>query len=212
MKIIILHGDDTAKSYDRLTKFIDTAKARSWEIVTNEFPNTPSLFGAERLIVYRDYKLLTKQDVKNFDRFDGTLVIYHEGVIPLTFLKSLPKDTKIESFELPKILFTFLESFYPGNSKRSIQLLHQLVKTDAVELVFFMLCRHIRDLYWITIDPTSSQFPSWRAGKLKTQASKFTVGQLQRLISLFSDIDISVKTSKTDLLTSLDFLIVKQLK
>jgi len=212
MRIIVLHGDDTAKSYDRLTKFIDTAKARSWEIVTNEFPNTPSLFGAERLIVYRDYKLLTKQDVKNFDRFDGTLVIYHEGVVPLTFLKSLPKDTKIEAFELPKILFTFLESFYPGNSKRSIQLLHQLVKTDAVELVFFMLCRHVRDLYWISIDPASSQFPSWRAGKLKTQASKFIVQQLQQLISLFSDIDISVKTSKTDLLTSLDFLIVKQLK
>lgn len=212
MKIIVLHGDDTAKSYERLTKFIDTAKKRSWEIVTNEFPNTPSLFGAERLIIYRDYKLITKQDIKNFNRFDGTLVVYHEGVIPVTFLKSLPKDTKIEAFALPKILFTFLESFYPGNSTRCLKLLHELVKTDAVELVMFMLAIHIRDLYWVTIDPSSSQFPSWRAGKLKQQANHFTIQQLQDIINKLAQIDIEVKTSKVDLLTSLDLLVVKHLK
>lgn len=218
MKIIVLHGDDTAKSYERLTKFIDTAKKRGWEIVTNEFPNTPSLFGIDRLIVYRDYKLITKQDIKNFDRFGGTLVVYHEGVIPVTFLKSLPKDTKVESFELPKILFIFLESFYPGNSVQCLKLLHQLVKTQAVELIMFMFARHLRDLYWVTIDPTSSQFPSWRAGKLKSQASKFKINNrdplqnLELIINNLSEIDIAVKTSKADLLSSLDLMIVKQLK
>lgn len=32
MKIIILHGDDNVKSYERLKKFIDTARNRSWEV------------------------------------------------------------------------------------------------------------------------------------------------------------------------------------
>jgi len=61
--------------------------------VTDEFPNTPSLFGNDRLIIYRDYKLLGKNDIKNFDKFDGTLVIYHNSTLPVTFLKSLPADT-----------------------------------------------------------------------------------------------------------------------
>lgn len=219
MKIIVLHGSDTTKSYDRLTKFVETAKKRGWEILYDEFPNTPSLFGTDRLIIYRDFSLLSKQDIKNFNKFDGTLVIYNEGLLPATFLKQMPADLpagrqalKLEKFEVPKILFTFLESFYPGNSKRAITLLHDLVKTEAVEMVFFMLCRHLRDLYWITIDQKNPQFPSWRASKLKSQASKFTIENLKLIISEFSEIDINVKTSKAELLSSLDLMILKQLK
>jgi hypothetical protein len=212
MKIIILHGDDTAKSYGRLMKFVEAAKKRGWEILYDEFPNTPSLFGIDRLIIYRDFSRLTKQDIKNFDRFDGTLVVYNEGLLPATFLKLMPQDFKMEKYELPKILFTFLESFYPGNSERSLKLLHDLIKTEAVEMIFFMLSRHLRDLYWISIDATNPQFPSWRASKLKSQAGKFGQEKLKQIISDLADIDIKVKTSKADLLTELDLLIVKQLE
>lgn len=218
MKIIVLHGDDAEKSYERLTKFIDTAKKRNWEIITNEFPNTPSLFGTDRLIIYRDFKLLTKKEIDNFVRFDGTLVVYHDGVLPMTFLKLMPKDFKLEKFELPKLLFVFLESFYPGNSTRCLKLLHDLTNSQAIELTFFMLSRQLRDLYWISIDPNTNHFQSWQASKLKTQASKFTnvqasaIDNLKLIISKLADIDIKVKTSKTDLLASLDLLIVKQLE
>jgi hypothetical protein len=212
MKIIVLHGDDTEKSYERLMKFVESAKKRNWEILTNEFPNTPSLFGSDRLIIYRDFRLLTTRDIKNFDRFDGTLVIYHTGILPQTFLKLMPKDFKMEKFELPKILFTFLESFYPGNSARSLKLLHELTESSAVELTFFMLARHLKDLYWVSIDPATTAYPSWRLSKLKSQASKFGIDKLKQIISDLADIDIKVKTSKADLLTDLDLLMVKQLK
>lgn len=212
MKIIVLHGDDTEKSYERLMKFVDAAKKRNWEIITNEFPNTPSLFGTDRLIIYRDFSLLTKNDIKNFDRFDGTLVVYHNGDLPQTFLKMMPADFKMEKFELPKILFTFLESFYPGNSIHALKLLHDLTSSSAIELTFFMLARHLKDLYWVSIDPSTSVYPSWRLSKLKFQAEKFGIEKLKQIISELADIDIMVKSSKTDLLTSLDLLIVKQLE
>jgi hypothetical protein len=212
MKIIVLHGDDTAKSYDRLMKFVDTAKKRNWEIITDEFPNTPSLFGADRLIIYRDFSLLTKQDIKNFDRFDGTLVVYHGGILPQTFLKLMPADFKMEKFELPRLLFIFLESFYPGNSVRCLKLLHDLTKTEAIELTFFMLSRHLRDLFWVTLDTKDTQFPAWKSSKLKSQAQKFEPEKLKQIINDLVDIDILVKSSKADLLTDLDLLIVKQLE
>lgn len=212
MKIIVLHGDNYEASYERLMKFVNVAKKRNWEIITNEFPNTPSLFGTERLLIYRDFSLLSKKDIGNFDRFDGTLVIYHEGVLPQTFLKLMPANFKMEKFELPKILFVFLESFYPGNSTRCLKLLHDLTKTEAVELVFFMLGRHMKDLYWVSVDSKTSQYPSWRLSKLKSQAEKFGEKRIKQIINKLSDIDIEVKTSKVDLLTSLDLTIVKQLE
>ena len=212
MKIIVLHGEDTNKSYERLSKFMETAKLRGWDIITNEFPNTPSLFGTDRLIIYRDYRLLSKSDIKNFDKFDGTLVIYHDGDIPQAFLKMMPKDFKMEKFDLPKILFTFLDSFYPGEADRTLQLLHQLIENTPIELVFFMLSRHLRDLYWAMIDPNIKSIPAWKLSKLKPQASKFGEEKLKQIISNLADIDIAVKSSKADLLTALDLLIVKQLK
>ncbi|HKB88668.1 MAG TPA: hypothetical protein VKC53_03395 [Patescibacteria group bacterium] len=212
MKIIVLHGDDSAKSYERLIKFTDAAKKRNWEIITDEFPNTPSLFGSDRLIIYRDFRLLTKKDINNFNKFDGTLVVYNDTLLPQTFLKQMPKDFKMEKYELPKILFSFLESFYPGNSVRALKLLHDLIKSSAVELTFFMLSRHLRDLYWVSVDTKSTQFPVWRLGKLQSQAQKFGINRIQEIINKLSDIDTLVKSSKTDLLTELDLLMLKQLK
>lgn len=218
MKVIVLHGDDITKSYERLMKFVGTAKKRGWDIIYDSFPNTPSLFGSERLIIYRDYTLLTKNDIKNFDRFDGSLVVYHDSVLPQTFLKLMPQDFKMEKFEMPRILFTFLDSFYPGNLNHSIKLLHNLTKTQPIELTFFMLARHLNDLYVVTIDPKTNQYPSWRLSKLQSQANKFTnvhasgIENLKIIIKNLADIDILVKSSKADLLTALDLLMVKQLE
>lgn len=212
MKIIVLHGEDSLKSYERLMKFVETAKKRGWDIIYDAFPNTPSLFGTERLIIYRDFTLLTKNDIKNLDRFDGTLVVYHSGDLPQTFLKLMPQDFKMEKFELPKILFTFLESFYPGSSIRAIKLLHDLTKTQVIELTFYMLSRHLKDLYWVSIDTKTNQYPEWRLSKLKSQSEKFKEDKLKQIIEALADIDIAVKTSKADLLTELDLLIVKHLE
>lgn len=126
MKIIILHGEDTLKSYARLKQFIEVAKKRNWEILYDDISITPSLFGNERLTIVRDYKLLQKNTV------EGTLVIYHEGTLPVTFLKTLPIDTKIEEFKLPKLLWNFLDNM-------SIRSFHEIIKTEAVEFVFIMI-------------------------------------------------------------------------
>lgn len=212
MKIIVLHGEDSNKSYLRLSRFMDTAKKRSWEILYNEFPNTPSLFGSERLLIYKDYRLLTKKDIENFEKFDGTLVVYHEHDLPASFIKLMPQDFKMEKYDLPKLLFIFLETLYPGNSVNSIKLLHEVTNAQPPELVMFFIAKHFRDLYWVKKDPDSTGFPSWKAGKLKTQASKLSVEKLELIINKLAEIDIKVKTSDENLLTALDLLIIKELE
>lgn len=221
MKIIVLHGEDTDKSYKRLAKFIETAKSRNWEIVDinsesklsiGEFVSTPSLFGGQQLFILRNYQLLDKKDLKILGKLEGNFVIYHEGELPTSFLKLMPQEFKMEKYDLPKTIFIFLDSLYPGNSLQSIKLLHDLVKVKPVELIFSMISRHFRDLLWIKLDGSSAPFPSWKVGKLRSQASKFSLELLKRILKELSDIDISVKTSKSDLLPTLDLLIIKQLE
>lgn len=241
MKIIILHGDDERKLYERLSRFIETAKSRSWEVAYLDDPklsiqeqlSSSSLFGSERFFIIRDIVRLGKKEVEWISKksadLSGTLIIYHEGYVLQSILKGLPKETKIEEFKLPVILWNFLDNLYPGNSEKSIKQFHQIIEKEAPEFIFTLIAKRFKELYWIKIEPSppSGQspsgplaYPSWRIGKLKAQANKFTINsllsdgklRLQLIISKLSDIDIKVKTSKSDLVSELDLLIIKQLE
>lgn len=205
MKTIVVHGEHITKSYARLSKFLETAKARDWEIVEDKIETTPSLFGKERLFVFRGYQKLTKTDIKTLTKFPGTLVIYHEGTIPQVFLKTLPKDTRTELYELPKLIWGFLD-----NPK--VKLLHQIIKNEPVEFIFALLAKRFRDLYWVITDPKTLPYQNWQIARLKKQAEKHTAREVAQIINELAEIDIKVKTSKADLLPALDFFLITKLK
>lgn len=211
MKIIILHGNNILKSYERFTKFTKEAKNRGWEITDYSLDSiaNQSLFGSERFYTLKDYKILTKKDISNLTKYDGNLIIYHEGNVPALFIKTLPKDTKIEKFELPRLVFKFADSFYPTNANTCLKLLHELSTNEPIELTFFWLTRHLRDLYWVKVG--NPGYPDWRLAKLKSQSNKFSNELLKEIINDLSKIDVKVKTSKANLKDSLDLLIVKKL-
>lgn len=224
MKIIILHGDDERKLYERLSKFIETAKSRSWEVAYLDDPllsiqeqlSSSSLFGAERFFIIRNIARLGKKELewiaeKSKD-LSGNLIIYHEGYVPQGISKVLPRDTKIEEFKLPVILWNFLDGLYPGDSEKSVKQFHKLIEREAPEFIFTLIAKLFRDLYWVKVDDKSLPYPSWRVGKLKAQATKFTIEKLKSIISSMAGIDIKVKTSKADLVSALDLLIIKQLE
>ncbi len=224
MKIIILHGDDERKLYERLSKFVETARSRSWEVDYLDDPAvklqetlfSTSLFSNERFFVLRDIKRLGKKEIewlnKKYSDLSGNLIIYHEGYISKTILSALPKEVKIEEFKLPVIIWSFLEHIYPGNSKLVILEFHKIIERDAPEFIITLIAKLFRDLYWAKVDPASMPYPSWRNSRLKAQANKFTIDDLQLIISKLAEIDIEVKTSKSDLVTTLDLLVIKHLQ
>jgi len=206
MKIIVLHGDYTTKLYERLNKFMDVAKKRGWEIVNDEIVRTPSLFNKERLTIVRKYNLLSpKKDIPNILKIPGTLVIYNEGTIPQLFLKQLPKDTKIEEFKLPKLIWNFLDNI-------SVKYLHEVIETEPIEFVFSVLSKRFRDIYWVKVSESSLPYQPWQIGKIKRQAQKYSTESLQNIISKLAEIDVKVKTSKADLISELDLMLIKSLE
>jgi len=224
MQTFLIHGDDIQKSYSRLNLFVNEAKKRSWEVVfldespltINENIASTTLFGKDRFLVHRNFSKVSPKDLewikKHEGKYTGNLVFFSEKSVAKTSVNKLPKNTKIEEYKLPVLIWKFLDSFYPGNSRFILNLMHELLKTTSVEFIFGLLSRQIRDLYWVKKDPKSLDYPSWRIGKLKSQSSKFELSGLEDLIDKMAEADINSKTGKAKLNSLLDFLIIEQLE
>ncbi|MGB6839163.1 MAG: hypothetical protein WBD86_02650 [Microgenomates group bacterium] len=225
MKVILLHGNHTLDSYKRLQKFITVAKKRGWQIarITDNNKLTlpekltgKSLFGGEELFVIESLRKLKNRELvwlkKNAKRLKGNLIICYKGTIPNSLLKLLPRPNKIEEFKLPKLIFKFLESFYPGNAKNCLKLLHEVVKTEPPEFVFSLLGKQLRDTCWAIVDKDSLPYPDWRTSKLIKQAKRFPESKLKKIIGGLAKADIKAKTSKANIIDSLDFIIASELE
>ena len=224
MKIFMIHGEHTLNAYNRLQDYLKKARERGWEIEYVEKSSDSvrqtflgqSLFTKERLLVIKDIQLLDSKLSKWIDnnrkRISSNLIIYHRGIIPQKLIKSFPKPEKVEEFKIAKMIWNFLDSFFPGNAKNAYKLFHEVIKDEAVEFVFAMLARQIRDIYWAKVDPKTMEYPPWRVAKYKNLSSKFDKEVLEELIDEMCRTDINAKTSHTDLSRSLDFIIAKYLE
>lgn len=219
MRISLIHGEDTLKAYNRFRELIDSSKTKGFQIIPiTDIKNivSQSLFEDKIVFTLEKPKKIKSNDWKWFSKnastYNSNLLIYHDGNALVTITKNIPKDAKIEKFELPKIIFAFLDNFWPGNSKKCLFLLNELAKVEPLELVFHLLSRHIRDLYWAKVSKETMDIPDWRILKISSQARKFSDENLKIIINKLAEIDILTKTSDQDLKSSLDILILKHLE
>ena len=226
MKIIILHGDNIADISGRLTKFIDVAHKRSWKIVRLNNPDGNfnfkesltgnTLFSEKRLYIIDDLRKIKKSDLEWLKKYsknlEDTLIVVNNGVLTKTSINLLPLAYKIELFELPKKIWLFLDSIYPGMGRVSLVLLHEVLEMEAIELVYALLARQLKDLYMTKCDPESINYPGWRTKKLNERAQKYPSGLLEKVISDLSEADYKAKTGQADLTTELDLIIATRLE
>lgn len=225
MKVLVISGDDLTKSWERLKRIIEVAKGRDWEITrigaeqnfsVSEILSSSNLFAKQRLFVIEDGKKLTKKELewlkKNLVKFDGNLAIYFADFVPAGIKSSLSKDTKFEEFKLPKIIFKFLDGIFPGNSKSTIILFHKLLASEPPELIFNLIAKRLKELYWVKCAPESLDYPSWRKNILKSQASKFKEKKLESLIAELSEADVRAKSGDANIATLLDLILLSKLE
>ena len=222
MKTLILHGDNVEESRRRLQKFIDVAHKRKWDVVKvsgksdnlADAISSKSLFGGERLIVVDDAQHLSKDAFlwfkNNESKYEDTICFFAIKLLTKTQLNTF-KNAKVESFETPKLVWSFLDSIYPGNTKKCIQMFHDVIATEPVEMVFALLARHMKDLYHVTVDSQTFKGPDWRKSKLKKQANQFGEEALRDAISQLAEIDIKTKSSNATLRDELQFFFITSL-
>lgn len=223
MKITVVYGTDAQKARARFSQIITAIRKRGWEVVDvhpdkkiiAEKLSTPSLFGNQLFSIENANQL--DSDSLNWlakysKKLDANVLIFHDGTLPKATQDFLKKHARLENFELPKDIWTFLDSIHPGNAKTVMMLFHKVLKHEPVELVFALISGLFRDMYWIKSDPASMQINAWRKSKISAQASKFSQQQLEEIIENLAEIDIKVKTSNSDLTQSLDLLLTTKLQ
>lgn len=222
MNIYLIHGDNNIASYERLQQYLDKARREGWEItyVENSDQNitdtlrSNSLFNVKRLVVIRKYSLIdnkTLDYLKNI-KDELELIVFHDNTIPVTFIKKLPPLKKNEVFKLSKYLWKFIDSFYPGNIRNCLFNLHESIKTDPIELIFFLLIGQLKDIFLVLYSNSPLPYPQWRLSNIKKQADKFGKEKIKMTIDALSSIDIKVKTTSANLKDELDLFIVRKLE
>jgi DNA polymerase III delta subunit len=225
MKLNIIHGDDLAKLQLKLESVKAEAKKVGRQIrilsagevnIAEELAKT-DLFADEPLYIIASFAKIAPRElkfiVKNKEKVSGSLVGYNEGLLGKSILNLLPREVKVEQYKLPRVIFKFLDSFYPGNGGVAVRILSTLSKKEPPEYILAILGRHLRDLYWARVNASSLPYKEdWRILKLLNQAKKFKKGQLQTIIADVAGLDVAIKTSSDSFEGQLDQLIFTQLE
>lgn len=222
--MLILHGKNIERSRRSLNEKI---KIFSGEVIRFEGESldltqlkqtveSKPLFGGRRLIIIENLfsrrPSKEKEELLKYVRFNSpeNLIIWENRTIdgrtlaPFTLARS-------ERFELTTTIFKFLESLSPAKKKLSLILLHRCLTQETPEMVFYMLCRQVKDLIIVAdLGEKGLDFlPTWKKAKLVSQAQKFGLKRLQILYRQLLQIDYQQKTGKTplSLASQLDLLV-----
>lgn len=220
MNIYLIHGDNSIASYNRLQEYINKGKSKGWEITEIEDKEinitdtlrSNSLFSSKRLIVIKKYSLVSDQVIKNINELDDEFIIYHDNLIPITFVKKLKNVKKNEIFKLSKFLWKFIDNFYPGNTKNCLFYFHESIKSDPVELIFSILISQLKNIFLTLYSEKPLPYPPWRLQNIKKQVDKFGKEKIKMTIDELAEIDIKVKTTSAKLTDEIDLFIVRKLK
>jgi len=225
--MMILHGENTILSRQKLQEEIEAFKfKKKGEVLRFEANNLSlidfqqaleslSLLEENRLIILENlFSGRSSKEKNNIIAYlkksnSVNLIIWEGKKIDGRTLSSF--KSQVLRFNLPLVVFRFLDSLAPGNPVQSINLFHQSLEQDPPELIFYLLSRQIR-LLILAADLKEkglSSMKDWQKGKLIRQAKKFGLEKLIKIHQELLKIDWQQKTSQTpfNLVSQLDLFL-----
>ncbi len=166
--LTLIHGDNLAATRKHLIdlkfKYPNANLFEGSEITLTDLVQTlegGGLFSDEKVIFIENLLSRRKQSTELKDLIiyllsqadNATIVMWEEKEIEKKTVSTL-KNATIRTFNLPKPLFTLLDSLQPTNGKNLLRLYHEVLETVDEELVFYMLVRHFR--LFIALHPQSN--------------------------------------------------------
>lgn len=212
--IIVLHGDDAALSYVRLTnlqnEFQNSLKVRLSSKATEQdlaqAALTTDLINADKLIIAESFlspfKLLPKKLLENIPE-NVNVIFWEKTILSPAKVTYLSKIAKVEFFKQKSDLFAFLDTLTPG-AKNALQMLAGL--PDEPGLIWQVQSRFLLLCLWkfnVALDTaikiTKRNIFDWQWQKVKFQAEKFDQQKLLAAFSATLKIDQMIKTGKTNM-------------
>lgn len=200
----IYHGEDEVKSREALNAFIDKipshtkldasevdiAKLRQLTENTDLFGDSPTI------VIYGIFALTTSKKKDSLISFLVTnqtknIILYEDKPIHALTLKKFDK-AKVNLFEPPKVIFSFVENLRGGKGESAIKELRQLVDKYSTDphFIFAMIIRQFRLML------SADNLPVWMKNKIEVQKKSFV--SEEKILDLYQKlyfIDKRLKTS-----------------
>ena len=212
--MIILHGEDSTKSYNRLITLVEDQKAKQIEVITQDAAElditylrqeigSSGLFGTTKCFVIKN--LFSGNKSKNKEKLleviaqnhDHKIIFWESKALSATALKPFAK-AQIENFPISPVIFKFLDSLHPGNTKQILLSWKKLLEEGTEpEFAFAMLTRQVRLLIQAKSGPGNLKMAPYPARLITSQATYFSLDHLLDLYQMLYEIDIQVKTGKS---------------
>lgn len=206
--IHIIHGDDIVSSQNKVSVILKTLK--NITVLNGEKVNSQEidaafasqdLFVLEKCVVIEKFLKLKKAEMEvllkileNNDK-QITVVLWHNTELSKVALSKF-KNAQVESFVLPKLFFTFLDTLSPHSLKKELDVLFRMEGVEA-EQVFYALIKRVRLLLYMSLGVSSEEtikMSPWQAGKLREQSSLWKSNSLQKLYAQLFQIEVSMKS------------------
>lgn len=193
----ILHGANVEQSREEFTRLKQTARSVDLrelqgklldETQITQALDSSSLFGDEHVVICienllsplgrKTTKLASFAALLKSASKDHTIILWEPKELGKEALSFFEPDFSVRLFAYPKIIFTFLDALGPGNTKRCINLLSELLATEPAELVWSMVITRIRQLIQLKDNITPERMSSWQVSRLTNQTRLFTMDKL----------------------------------
>lgn len=226
--ITIIHGTDQNTSRNQLnilkSKYGDTVFIdgnADMAVVRQNFDNA-YLFYQEnkKLLIFE--KIFSQKAVNRplLDLFkkispNVDILIWEDKEIKTREFTAFSTGTRVLRYNLPVVIFRFLDNFFPGNAKTEISILNSLEISMTPEIILFMLIKQLRLLIQLKAKTASGSselktIMPWQKSKLINQSSYFTLDQLTGIYENLLTVDYESKAGLSDrnLINRLKMLII----
>lgn len=214
MPLVIIHGEDTVKTRQELTRVITASKAKGYQDIVQLHGATLSLdellqnmeshsffSDTKRLTVIEDlHKMKSKTNLKEILEYLSTdgqpypCVLWESKELTATQLKKFP-EAKVIVAKVSAIIFKLTDELLPHtNPTKLLPLLSAACANDTAEMVLVMLTRQIRMMLQ-TFDP-NAKLPPWQKAKLTKAAQGFGQDKLITMHHQLAQIDTQNKTGQ----------------
>ncbi|MCC6710966.1 MAG: hypothetical protein IT416_01285 [Candidatus Pacebacteria bacterium] len=210
--IIILHGENTIKSRDRLTQLVTDLKVKNQEIIRLEAKKLDlpqldemllknNLFGNQEVLIIEELHSLPKSKKKDelinkiANNNQKDIILWEKRDLTITMLKKF-SQAKMEQFKLTNALFSWLDLFHHQTPiKQNLQALKKAIQNNGDYMCFIMLARQISLLIYAK-DGGQVKGAPFMISKLKKQAQAFSLEKLLQLHKQLFELDQQMKSSK----------------
>lgn len=212
--IYVLHGQDTAASYQRLLAITSSSASEVIKLSSNNTQEdlyseifTKDMFADNKTIVcenyFKDKKI--KADLLGKIPADCPLIFWEQSQLPVATLVKIKKTANIEHFKLKSRVYAFCDALSPSVA-RSLNIMNQLADFETQNLLWIFTERILLLLFAkMGIDKNlagkfmNRAIEDWQWQIIVRQAKVFNTASLNSLFGGAIKIDQMIKTGKTNM-------------